>query len=120
MLTILRILHVGVQPVSVERYRSKVAHCVGHQFLVPFLVLPVLATAGTQQDVLPSLFARSKLTFQIILSVQIFFSKNVSTELSPACWSEGHLSLPTIDCIEGVTIKQYRESLEFSRPTGVY
>ena len=64
MLTILRILHVVVQPVCVVRYLSEVAHCVGHLGLLTVQVLVVMATDGTYQDVLPSLFARSELTFQ--------------------------------------------------------
>ena len=65
MLTILRILHVVVQPVCVVRYLSEVAHCVGHLgLLLVHVVLVIAVAAGTHQDVLPSLFPRSELTFQ--------------------------------------------------------
>ena len=82
MLTILRILHVGVQPVCVVRYLSEVAHCVGHLVLLTVQVLVVMATDGTHQDVLPSLFARSELTFQIILATKIYFPKMLALNFS--------------------------------------
>ena len=82
MLTILRILHVGVQPVSVVRYLSELAHCVGHLGPLTVHVVVVSATAGTHQDVLPSLFARSELTFQLILATKIYFPKMLALKFS--------------------------------------
>ena len=82
MLTILRILHVGVQPVCVVRYLSEVARCAGHAGQLPVVVVVVITTAGTHKDVLPSLFARSELTFQLILATKIYFPKMLALKFS--------------------------------------